>query len=639
MNSVTLYSNGTAVIRREYKFHDQNPQHILIPVRKSDLDDVVSSLSVYGDVTVTKPPTYTPTNAQETALTLNPASVLKDMATKLAGAAVEISAGTTYVGKLLGLHEYRRIAEGTVFVQCRLIVSTEKGVQQIEEASITAIRFTDAMIQSEIDKSLASSISQVRPDSSVVEMTLRPNAGVSEAIVTYATPVAAWKIRYQLRLSSQKAELEGQAVVDNDTDDDWTDTLVTVITGEPITFASDLAEIRRPARSRVNIVADHTTGAISPEPDIVESAMSVCMSAPTSRQMSAMREPVASRMRYAEQAQAEVRESGDFSIFSSPDCVTVGAKRSAIIPLFRTDISDAKPILFYRERHDAQRPFRAIRLRNQTTHALGRGIVEVSVDGDFQGKCVMEPTQAGEDVLLVYAKETGVRVSATKGGMESRRMAVRISGGNVYTEVSHRCDVVYQIHNSRPDAFALEIEHPRTMRDSRLSVTLSSGEYETTAIPSGTRISVTLRPKGRLSLTVHEKMIEEQQFVAASDWLRDYAITIEAPVGKNMDIEKCISIHEKIDNLQSTLNEQEAAAATIAQEQERLMKLIPSGHGDQANAWRTDLASAEQELREIKRSRIPALQGQLREAESDLRKALKSLQYEWRDELGVVSPE
>lgn len=633
MNSVTLYSNGTAVIRREYTFHDQNPQQIAIPVRKSDLDDVLSSLSVYGDVTITQPPTYTPTNARETSLKLNPANALNDLVTTLAGAAVEISAGTTYLGKLLGLHKSSQAAEGTVVTQCRLMILTEKGVQQIDEASITAIRFVDTMIQSEIDKSLASRIDQVRQGSSMVEMTLQPNAGASEAMVTYATPVAAWKIRYHLQLSSEKAELEGQAVVDNDTDDDWKDTLITVVTGEPITFASDLAEIRRPARSRINLVADQTTGAIRAEPDLIEMyPMSVSMSEPVSPQKSAPRESLGSRLRLGVQEQAEVRESGDFSIFTSPNPVTVGAQRSAIIPLFRTDISDAKAVLFYREQQDAQRPFRAIRLRNPTAHALGRGICEVSVDGDFQGKCVLEPTQAGGDTLLIYAKENGVRVSTKWSQIESRKMAVRISDGNVYSESSHRREIVYRIHSSRSDAFCMEIEHPRTMGNSQFTVTLSSGEYEETGIPSGTRIRFTLPSNERLSLTVYEEMIEERRFLVDSVWLRDYAITIKAPTGRNEAIEKCMGFQKRIDNLKSTLHEQETAAATIEQEQDRLMKLIPSGHGDQANTWRTDLANAERELREIKRSKIPTLQSQLREAEADLHKSLQSLQYVWKDD-------
>ena len=202
MNSVKLYSNGTAVISREYQFADQEPLRVSIPVRKSDLDDVVSSLSVFGNVTITAPPTYTPTNAQETELTLKPANVLEQLATKLSGAAVEIEAGTVYTGKLMGLHRYRRDVQGTVVKQCRLIVLTVKGVQQIDETAVTAIRFTDAMIQAEINKALAASLNEIKPDSSLVEMTIQANSGTTSAVVTYATPVAAWKIRYQLRLTS-----------------------------------------------------------------------------------------------------------------------------------------------------------------------------------------------------------------------------------------------------------------------------------------------------------------------------------------------------------------------------------------------------------------------------------------------------
>src|SRR5947209_3777273 len=231
MNSVRLYSNGTAVISREYVFQGQEPLRISIPVRKTDLDDVISSLGVFGDVTITGPPTYTPTNADSPALELDPATALTDLATKLAGASVEVEAGTTYAGRLVGLHRRRREANGIV-IECRLlVVLTEKGMQQVDEASITSVRFTDPTVRAEIDKALRSSLGKIKPDGSTVEMTIRPNPGTTSAIVTYATPVAAWKIRYQLRLSPDKSELEGQAVVDNDTDDDWAGTLITVITG------------------------------------------------------------------------------------------------------------------------------------------------------------------------------------------------------------------------------------------------------------------------------------------------------------------------------------------------------------------------------------------------------------------------
>src|SRR3954454_10940436 len=115
-------------------------------------------------------------------------------------------------------------------------------------------------------------------------------------------------------------------------------------------------------------------------------------------------------MERAEQPQAEARESGDFSVFTSPAPVDVGAKRSAIIPLFRAAIGEAQVLLFYNERDDPQRPFRAVRFTNQAAHSLGRGVCEAFVDGEFQGKSVLGPTKPGEEALLIHAKETGVRV-------------------------------------------------------------------------------------------------------------------------------------------------------------------------------------------------------------------------------------
>ena len=649
MNRVRLYSNGTAVISRDYAFDGSEPLRISIPVRKTDLDDVISSLAVFGDLVIAGPPTYTPTNAEESTLDLDPSGALRDLATKLAGAAVEVEAGVLYKGILVGLQPYRREVERTFLEQYRLVILTEKGVQQVEESSVTAIRFTEPAVLAEVEKSLRSSLGKIRPDSSKVEMTLRPNPGATEATVTYATPVAAWKIRYQLRMTPEGAELDGQAVVDNDTDDDWAETLITVITGEPITFSTDLAEIRRPARGRVNVVADRTTGAVVAEPELMAMAMSPLpdemtrgggygggpASAPSmARRMKAMAagapapRGAADRPR-AEQSEAEARESGDFSLFTSPEPVNVGAGRSAIIPLFRTIVGEARAILLYKERDDAQRPFRAVRFKNLAPHSLGRGVCEVLVEGDFQGKCLMEATKPGEEALLVHAKETGVRVHKESDRPETRRMAVRITRGTVYEEVLHRLETSYRIKNGHPESFTLEIEHPRTLADSVLSVSLSAGVHEEADIPSGRRIRVSLAAGGGLEVKVVEEQVEKKRFSLIGSWVSNNLISLEAPSQGDPGIGACIDLQKKIEGIDAEILAQAEKSATLAEEQERLIKLIPNGHGEQANAWRTDLATAEKELREVKRSSLPGLRIRLKEAKDDLQKALLGLQYAW----------
>ncbi|WZO98765.1 hypothetical protein EP7_000353 [Isosphaeraceae bacterium EP7] len=643
MNSVRLYSNGTAVIRREYALGDREPLRITIPVRKTDLDDVISSLCVFGDVTITEPPTYTPTNADAPALFLNPANPFSDLATKLAGASVEVDAGPTYAGTLIGRHSYRREANGVFHEQSRILVLTAKGVQQIEESSVTAIRFTDPAVRSEIDKSLRASLGRIRPDSSEVTLTLRGNPGATTAAVTYATPVAAWKIRYQLRLSPDGAELEGQAVVDNDTDDDWSETLITVIAGEPISFSTDLAEIRRPERDRVNLVADRTVGAVAAAPEMPERYFDSQMpnivgaSRGLGREM-AMRSVAlesdfsdAMVMQKAYQPQAEVRESGDFSVFTSPDPVNLGAKRSAIIPLFKAPVGDPQVILFYKERDDPQRPFRAVRFKNQATHSLGRGLCEVFLDGDFQGKCVLEPTKPGGELLLVHAKETGVRVFKECSRPETRRLGVRISEGIGYCEELSRRETVYRVQNSHQEAFALEIEHPRDLPNSRLEVTVSSGNHEESDIPDGQRIRTILQAGGNLQVNVKEERVEEVHVGLSASWLQTDVIGLKAPSSGDEAVEGCIRLQKEVDRLQAEIKERQADAATITQEQVRLIELIPHGHGEQANAWRNDLADAEKQLREIKRSTIPTLKSQLRKSMEARNEAFAGLRYHWSE--------
>jgi hypothetical protein len=82
MNSVKLYSNGSAVITKGYPLPGEGsePLKVSIPVKKADLDDVVSSISVSGDVTMPEPPNYTPTNSDPTTLELDGENVLKELA-------------------------------------------------------------------------------------------------------------------------------------------------------------------------------------------------------------------------------------------------------------------------------------------------------------------------------------------------------------------------------------------------------------------------------------------------------------------------------------------------------------------------------------------------------------------------------
>ena len=106
-SSVTIYSGGTAVVTKEHAIPNGGPLKLSIPVKKRDLDTVVASISVLGDVSLPEPLSYEPTNinpAKPNDLTIDPNTVMKDLVTKLRGARVKLRSpdGQVIEGTLAG---------------------------------------------------------------------------------------------------------------------------------------------------------------------------------------------------------------------------------------------------------------------------------------------------------------------------------------------------------------------------------------------------------------------------------------------------------------------------------------------------------------------------------------------------------
>lgn len=644
-NLVKLYSNGTALISREYPILDQKPLEVSIPVQKADLDEVVASIAVFGRVSLPEPPSYTPINADATPLQIDVNNVTKSLATKLSGAKVEVGVGNSPInGKLMGIQTYQQETNGSVFDRYRVVVLTEQGVKSFEDKDVTYIFFTEPAVQSEIEKVLQKQYESIKPNSSFVSLKLVPQDGAKSALISYAIPCAAWKTRYQLRMVDGKVELEGQAVVDNDTDDDWRDSIISVITGEPIAFSTDLAEIRRPQRQRINVVSDKATGAVQlDEANNVRTRGSMAKAACAWESMAGgfestgfMPSDVPTGASFsmgkrvsAHQIQAEVREAGDFSIFTSPNPVTVLSKKSAIIPMFRHSLNDSKTVLFYKEENDQRRPFRSIQLKNETSHTLGKGICEVFLDNDFQGKCILEACKPGEDVILVHAKETGVKIFKKPEPVEQRRVSIKFNKGSIVTEESYRQRVSYSVENAKPEEFQLELEYKRTWQGSTIT---TSDDIVVTQTVNGVRLGCKLAPNGNKTVELVETYTRSLDFKVTPQWIEGNILALEHPLSKNKGIKKCVELQTKIADFYQQIANAEEQVNTIKEEQIRLKDLIPSAHAEQANLWKSELGENETTLRSLTRTRIPSLKGEVAILEKEIAEILTSLTATWEEE-------
>jgi hypothetical protein len=478
-------------------------------------------------------------------------------------------------------------------------------------------------------------------------------------------PFSAWQMVYQLRLKNNKCEIEASAKVDNPTDEDLNDYIVSVATGDPNTFETDLADVRKPRRQRVNIISDQATGAVGAEDALPEwNAEAAGLEEVGSRRVGTglisaggalgVRAPKTSAMPMAAavptapraaQPGAVVSDVGDFAIYTSKHPVSIGRKRSAVIPLFQAQ-AEGHVLLLYKEQADAKRPYRAVKFKNTTEYSLGKGSCTVYADDVYQGQVVLEATKPGEERTLPHARENGVRVfknppGSNGGSTSDRRVRIEIVKGTILIDDVNTHETVYRFINSKPETFNMEVEHQRQIGDARTTFQVKGNSGPTAALENGLRIPCRLPGKGQMEVRVQETypvsqtVILYQSPVQNFQWFLRSVIEVENPpekLVKSRKITNVIELFNKVSQATENVREAEQEVQVLSREQSRKIELVKSGgSGSQVDTWREELATNEKEINSLEREKVPALRKAVKEAENALTEALKNLTVSWVD--------
>jgi hypothetical protein len=305
------------------------------------------------------------------------------------------------------------------------------------------------------------------------------------------------------------------------------------------------------------------------------------------------------------------------------------SRKSGIINLFSTPLDGAKTVLLYKPNKNERRPYTAVKFKNTTPNSLNKGVCEVYVEGDRQGKCVLENTKKGEESFLVHAVETGVKAFRTVSNVQSRRIRVKITDSIAYCEQLSTQETTYKVQNSKGEAFTFEIEHARSWNGSKLEVTLDEGTQTSVETPSGCRISTTLPAEGTLVVNVKETLVQEQQYGINPYWLQQQVVVVNHPLCRNKGIQKVIELQTTVDAINTSIQEADEEVNTLTEEQDRLIALIPNLHAAQANTSKNELAEAEGQIKELKKTKLPQLRKDLKKAQDEVNAAMSKLKTDW----------
>jgi hypothetical protein len=344
-------------------------------------------------------------------------------------------------------------------------------------------------------------------------------AGTRQLTASYMTPAAVWKSSYRLLFGAAgEPTLEGWAIIDNTSGDDWKNVKLSVVSGRPISFITQLYEPKYVIRPNAELAEDRAVG-----PVVFEGAMASEMKShdgpapapPAPRAARAMSPQQAgpggalavgtvnrTMQESSIAAAADTREAGDLFEYSFANPVSVKQGESAMLPFLQQKLN-ARKLLIYSENFGLH-PMDAAEISNSTGKTLDGGPITVYDSASYAGEALVETLKVGDKRLISYGVDLGTRVTTKFDSSKQVVREVHYSRGILSARTAVEEVKTFTIKNVDAKAKTLIIEHAQRYGYKLLELKPS----ETTS--NAYRFEVKLAPSATETFVIKEERVYDQ---------------------------------------------------------------------------------------------------------------------------------
>ena len=414
--------------------------------------------------------------------------------------------------------------------------------------AVAGVRFTDPKLQMQFKDYLAALVNSHSKEkrSVYIDSTDRTSR---QLVASYMIPTPVWKSSYRLIFDqSAQPTLEGWAIVDNTTGEDWTNVQLALVSGRPISFISLLYEPRYVQRQVAELPEDRAQRPVIHEGEIAEEkaeagpmnrrAKSAIASPPPPAPMAMMER---AQLQSSIGATATARELSDLFEYRIPTPVTVRKSESAMLPFLQQKIA-ARKLLVYSDQ-SSQHPTNAAELTNATGKTLDGGPITVFDGGAYGGEALVETLKAGDKRLISYAVDLGTRITTLFDSRGDLVREVHFRRGILTARTAAVETKTYTIRNVDPKAKTLIVEHPARPGYKLLD----RKPAETTA--SMYRFEVKLGPGATEKFPVTEERVYDNSFAITNltpDILTTYVRNKALSDAARKQLEQIVSLKSQI---------------------------------------------------------------------------------------------
>jgi len=415
-------------------------------------------------------------------LTNNP--TLGDILNQARGQKVEVTAPDVITGTLLGIEKRRRQVKDLAVDVEFLNLLTDDGLQSLPLESVGRIKLLDEKLNSEFQQALVVLAGAHNNDKKTVTLDFT-GSGKRPVRVGYIQETPVWKTSYRLVLDEKgKPFLQGWAIVENTSEEDWKDVKLTLVSGRPISYRMDLYEplyVQRPLE-QLELYASLRPQTYDQDMDAPEQKQMLgrAMKAARGSGMLAEGAPADAAMPMAAPVPAAAEEAfvnnmsmvvdssvsaaqgadvGELFQYLIDTPVTLARQSSAMLPIVNESVEGEK-VSIYNPAVQAKHPLNGLRLVNSTPLHLMQGPITVFDGGTYAGDAKIEDLAPGAERLVSYALDLATEVSMEPKSHPDQLVSVKINKGTLHVQRKYVREHKYTVKNSADKAKTVLVEQP-----------------------------------------------------------------------------------------------------------------------------------------------------------------------------------
>lgn len=556
------------------------------------------------------------------------------------GATITITSPLPLRGEVLGL-ERRSTAEGEkLFLN---LLTSNGTIRSVDMAAVDGLRFKDVRLQANLTDALALIAANRSTDTKRFAIRFA-GSGTRPVSLSYIIETPVWKTSYRLSIQRDKPSfLQGWAIVDNPTDEDWNGVTLDLVSGQPISFQMDLNQAVynrrpvlpvplppsvRPQTYRSGMSAAEPPAEAAPAPMASRAARPSAKSAAPYSELAAPNAGAGSSFSLSDgvESAATAAEAGQFFQYAIKDPVTLPRHQSAMVPIVNQEI-EGTPVSIYNQSVLASHPLSGLELKNSSGLHLMAGPITVFDEGVYAGDAQINDLPPDATRLISYAVDLKTDI-VTRGSNtpEAITSGKIVHGSMIVTRRLERTKT-YEVSTTAADPRTVLIEQP--ISSGWKLVEPSKPKEETQSLY---RFAVVTNPAkgGRASLTVREQRTVSQSVVLSNLDSR----TILFYIGQREISNRVKSALSRLNELKRVLSDLTSQRSTVQasvdrihREQERIRSNMRVLQTDSSlyKRYATTLGQQEDQLT-ASMTKIEDLTGQIEAAKKRIETYLGSLE-------------